>query len=56
MVGRDGDFELTSDIGTFDYRKELKELEDAYTYLWWTLRPCCCSADDGGIQNVLPAG
>jgi len=27
MVGRDGDFELTSDIGTFDYRKELKDLE-----------------------------
>jgi len=26
MVGRDGDFELTSDIGTFDYRKELKDL------------------------------
>jgi proline iminopeptidase len=25
MVGRDGDFELTSDIGTFDYRKELKD-------------------------------
>ncbi|MGB5529492.1 MAG: alpha/beta hydrolase [Ignavibacteriaceae bacterium] len=27
MVGRDGDFELTSDIGTFDYRKELKDLK-----------------------------
>jgi len=26
MVGRDGDFELTSDIGTFDYRKQLKDL------------------------------
>ena len=27
MVGRDGDFELTNDIGTFDYRKQLKELK-----------------------------
>jgi proline iminopeptidase len=27
MVGRDGDFELTSDIGTFDYRKQLKYLK-----------------------------
>jgi len=27
MVGRDGDFELTSDIGTFDYRKELEDLK-----------------------------
>ncbi|MBR9683752.1 alpha/beta fold hydrolase, partial [Candidatus Woesearchaeota archaeon] len=27
MVGRDGDFELTSDIGTFDYRTQLKELK-----------------------------
>jgi proline iminopeptidase len=27
MVGRDGDFELTSDIGTFDYRKQLKDLK-----------------------------
>ena len=27
MVGRDGDFELTSDIGTFDYRKKLKDLK-----------------------------
>ena len=27
MVGRDGDFELTSDIGTFDFRKQLKDLE-----------------------------
>lgn len=27
MVGRDGDFELTSDIGTFDYRTQLKELD-----------------------------
>jgi proline iminopeptidase len=27
MVGKDGDFELTSDIGTFDYRKELKDLK-----------------------------
>ncbi len=27
MVGRDGDFELTSDIGTFDFRKQLKNLE-----------------------------
>jgi len=27
MVGKDGDFELTSDIGTFDYRIQLKELE-----------------------------
>ncbi len=26
MVGRDGDFELTSDIGTFDYRTQLKDL------------------------------
>ena len=26
MVGRDGDFELTSDIGNFDYRKQLKDL------------------------------
>ncbi len=27
MVGRDGDFELTSDIGTFDFRKQLKDLK-----------------------------
>jgi proline iminopeptidase len=27
MVGPDGDFELTSDIGTFDFRKELKNLK-----------------------------
>jgi len=27
MVGKDGDFELTSDIGTFDYRKQLKDLK-----------------------------
>lgn len=27
MVGRDGDFELTSDIGAFDYRKQLKDLK-----------------------------
>ena len=27
MVGRDGDFELTSDIGNFDYRKQLKDLK-----------------------------
>jgi len=27
MVGGDGDFELTGDIGTFDYRKELKDLK-----------------------------
>ncbi|GAB4298699.1 MAG: alpha/beta fold hydrolase [Ignavibacteriaceae bacterium] len=27
MVGRDGDFELTSDIGTFDYRRQLKDLK-----------------------------
>lgn len=27
MVGRDGDFELTSDIGTFDYRTQLKDLD-----------------------------
>jgi proline iminopeptidase len=27
MVGRDGDFELTSDIGSFDYRLQLKDLE-----------------------------
>ena len=27
MVGRDGDFELTSDIGAFDYRKELKDID-----------------------------
>ncbi len=26
MVGKDGDFLLTSDIGTFDFRKELKNL------------------------------
>ena len=26
MVGRDGDFLVTSDIGTFDYRKQLKDL------------------------------
>ncbi|MDH3267678.1 MAG: alpha/beta hydrolase [Ignavibacteria bacterium] len=26
MVGKDGDFELTNNIGTFDYRKELKDL------------------------------
>ena len=27
MVGRDGDFELTSDIGTFDYRTQLMDLK-----------------------------
>ena len=27
MVGRDGDFELTGDIGTFDFRKQLKDLK-----------------------------
>lgn len=27
LVGRDGDFLITSDIGTFDYRKELKNLK-----------------------------
>jgi proline iminopeptidase len=27
MVGRDGDFLVTSDIGTFDYRKQLKDLK-----------------------------
>ena len=27
MVGRDGDFELTGDIGTFDFRKGLKDLK-----------------------------
>ena len=27
MVGKDGDFELTGDIGTFDYRKKLKDLD-----------------------------
>ena len=27
MVGRDGDFELSSDIGTFYYRKQLKDLK-----------------------------
>ena len=27
MVGRDGDFELTSDIGIFDFRKQLKDLK-----------------------------
>lgn len=27
MVGGDGDFELTSNIGTFDYRKQLKDLK-----------------------------
>jgi len=27
MVGKDGDFELTSDLGTFDYRKQLKDLK-----------------------------
>jgi len=27
MVGRDGDFELTSDIGTFDYRTLLMDLD-----------------------------
>jgi len=27
LVGRDGDFELTGDIGTFDYRKQLKDLK-----------------------------
>jgi proline iminopeptidase len=27
MVGRDGDFELTSDIGSFDYRIQLKDLD-----------------------------
>lgn len=27
MVGRDGDFIVGSDIGTFDYRKELKDLK-----------------------------
>jgi proline iminopeptidase len=27
MVGRDGDFLVGSDIGTFDYRRELKNLK-----------------------------
>ena len=27
MVGKDGDFELTSDIGTFDYRTQLRDLD-----------------------------
>ena len=27
MVGRDGDFYVTNDIGTFDYRKQLKDLD-----------------------------
>lgn len=27
LVGRDGDFELTGDIGTFDFRKQLKDLK-----------------------------
>jgi proline iminopeptidase len=27
MVGRDGDFIVGSDIGTYDYRKELKDLK-----------------------------
>lgn len=27
MVGRDGDFELTNDIGTFDHRQGLKDLK-----------------------------
>jgi len=27
MVGKDGDFLVTSDIGTFDYRKQLKDLK-----------------------------
>jgi Predicted hydrolases or acyltransferases (alpha/beta hydrolase superfamily) len=27
MVGRDGDFLVASDIGTFDFRKELKNLK-----------------------------
>jgi len=27
MVGRDGDFLVTSDIGTFDFRKQLKDLK-----------------------------
>lgn len=27
MVGKDGDFQVGSDIGTFDYRKELKNLK-----------------------------
>jgi proline iminopeptidase len=27
MVGRDGDFLVTNDIGTFDYRKQLKDLK-----------------------------
>jgi len=27
MVGKDGDFYVTSDIGTFDYRKQLKDLK-----------------------------
>lgn len=26
MVGRDGDFLVTNDIGTFDFRKQLKDL------------------------------
>ena len=27
MVGRDGDFLVSSDIGTFDFRKQLKDLK-----------------------------
>ena len=29
MVGKDGDFIVGSDIGTFDYRKQLKGPENA---------------------------
>ena len=32
MVGRDGDFLVTSDIGTFDYRKQLKDLKMPYLF------------------------
>jgi proline iminopeptidase len=27
MVGKDGDFKVTSDLGTFDYRHQLKDLK-----------------------------
>ncbi len=37
MVGRDGDFELTSDIGTFDYRNAIKRFRNANSDLRWAL-------------------
>jgi proline iminopeptidase len=33
MVGKDGDFIVGSDIGTFDYRKQLKDLKCPFSLL-----------------------